>query len=298
MSITGENASVIDQVRAYWNRRPCNIRHSNKPVGTRAYFDEVEARKYFVEPHIPGFAEFERWRGKKVLEIGCGIGTDSINFARAGAHVTVIDLSDESLELCKERFQVFGLKAHFYAGNAEHLSEIVPPEKYDLIYSFGVIHHTPHPEQVFEQLKQYCKPGTELRIMLYTKWSWKVFWIILGYGKGAFWRTDELVRTYSEAQTGSPITYYYSFNGVRHLMHDFDVTKIRKDHIFPYQIAKYVKYEYAWVWYFRWMPMPLFRWLEHRLGWHTLIWALPRSTSPIKHHDKAMPKTAQPTIDR
>jgi 2-polyprenyl-3-methyl-5-hydroxy-6-metoxy-1,4-benzoquinol methylase len=226
MSATVENASVIDQVRTYWNRRPCNIRHSTRPVGTREYFDEVEARKYFVEPHIPAFADFERWRGKKVLEIGCGIGTDSINFARAGADVTVVDLSDESLALCKKRFEVFGLKANFRSGDAEHLSEFVPVEKYDLIYSFGVIHHTPRPERVVEQLKQYSKPDTELRIMVYSRWSWKVFWIIFGYGKGQFWKADELVRTYSEAQTGSPVTFYYSFGGARRLIQGFDVEKI------------------------------------------------------------------------
>jgi 2-polyprenyl-3-methyl-5-hydroxy-6-metoxy-1,4-benzoquinol methylase len=89
----------IADVQRYWDARPCNIRHSAKPVGSREYFDEVEARKYFVEPHIPGFADFERWRGKKVLEIGCGIGTDTINFARHGAEVTVAELSDESLKV-------------------------------------------------------------------------------------------------------------------------------------------------------------------------------------------------------
>ena len=279
MAVTTDSASVIDQVRAYWNRRPCNVRHSTSPVGSKEYFDEVEERKYFVEPHIPAFADFSRWRGKKVLEIGCGIGTDSINFARAGADVTVVDLSDESLELCKRRFDVYGLKARFFLGDAEQLSQVVPVEKYDLVYSFGVIHHTPRPERVMEQIKLYCKSDTELRLMLYAKWSWKVVWIILKYGKGAIWRSDELVSKYSEAQTGSPVTYYYSFRGVRWLMRDYNVTEMHKDHIFPYEIDKYVKYQYKWVWYFRWLPTAWFSWLEHRLGWHIMITARPRSAS-------------------
>src|SRR5947207_1828450 len=68
----------LERVREYWDQRPCNVRHSLKPPGTREYFDEVEARRYFVEPHIPAFADFGRWVGKRVLEIGCGIGTDTI----------------------------------------------------------------------------------------------------------------------------------------------------------------------------------------------------------------------------
>src|SRR5260370_16180105 len=108
----------IQKVSEYWNSRPCNIRHSLKPVGTKEYFDEVEARKYFVEPHIPGFADFERWRGKKILEIGCGIGTDTINFARAGADVTVVELSDQSMKVAQQRADVFGLadRIHFFNG--------------------------------------------------------------------------------------------------------------------------------------------------------------------------------------
>src|SRR6267142_6227097 len=97
---------TVDKVRNYWDLRPCNIRHSTKEVGTREYFDEVEARKYLVEPHIPRFAEFERWRGKKVLEIGCGIGTDTINFARHGAEVTAVDLSRQSLQVACQRAEV------------------------------------------------------------------------------------------------------------------------------------------------------------------------------------------------
>src|SRR5688572_7674773 len=115
----------IGDVRDYWNARPCNVRHSTAQIGTEEYYNEVEARKYFVEPHIPGFADFEKWRGKTVLEVGCGIGTDTINFARAGAFVTAIDLSSESLALARRRAEVFRLsdRIKFYEADAEHLTD-------------------------------------------------------------------------------------------------------------------------------------------------------------------------------
>lgn len=269
-------SDLVKEVQEYWNRRPCNIKHSTKDIGTKEYFDEVEKRKYFVEFHIPEFAQFEKWKDKKVLEIGCGIGTDSINFSRAGAKLTAVELSEKSLEICKKRFEVYGLAANFHLCNAENLSSLVPVEPYDLIYSFGVIHHTPNPEKVFEEIKKYCHKETEIRIMLYAKYSWKVLWIILKYGKGAFWKAKELVRQYSEAQENCPVTYCYSFKEVRKLMKDFEIIEIKKDHIFPYIIEKYKNYEYKWVWYFRWMPKWLFRWLEKRLGWHILIVAKPK----------------------
>src|ERR1039457_5192665 len=117
----------ITKVSEYWNARPCNIRHSPKPVGTREYFDEVEWRNYFVESHIPRFAEFARWKGKKVLEIGCGIGTDTISFARAGAQVTAVDLTEKSLDVARQRARVFGFEnqIRFLQADAEKLSQTV-----------------------------------------------------------------------------------------------------------------------------------------------------------------------------
>jgi 2-polyprenyl-3-methyl-5-hydroxy-6-metoxy-1,4-benzoquinol methylase len=267
----------IGRVAEYWDRRPCNVRHSTQPVGSREYFDEVEKRKYFVESHIPAFAEFKKWRGKKVLEIGCGIGTDTVNFARYGAQVTSVDLSEKSMEIARQRTGVYGVRDQvmFYRGNAEELSSFVPVEPYDLIYSFGVIHHTPRPELVLEQLRQYARPGTVVKIMVYHRRSWKVLWILLGEGRGKFWQLSELVARNSEAQTGCPITYTYTRDEGRELLerHGFRTRAVNVDHIFPYQIAEYVQYRYVKEAYFRWMPAAMFRAMEKRLGWHLCITA-------------------------
>jgi ubiquinone/menaquinone biosynthesis C-methylase UbiE len=273
----GFAATPIEKVQKYWDARPCNIRHSPSEIGTRQYFDEVEARRYFVEPHIPGFAEFERWRGRKVLEVGCGIGTDTMNFARAGARVTAVDLSEKSLEMARRRANVFGLsdRIRFYRANAENLSEVVTPEPYDLVYSFGVIHHTPCPERAIEQIRRhYVKRGTTLKLMVYHRHSWKVFWILTTYGHGAFWKLDELIARHSEAETGCPVTYSYSRRRVRQLVGEgFRINEVAVRHIFPYRIPDYRKYRYVKAWYFRYLPAPLFRALERQIGWHLCVTA-------------------------
>ncbi len=236
----------IEQVQNYWDRRPCNIRHSTKPPGSREYFDEVERRKYIVEPHIPRFAEFPRWQNKRVLEIGCGIGTDTMNFARHGALVTAVDLSEKSLEMARKRAEVYGLSGsiRFYHGSGEALADVLPAETYDLVYSFGVIHHTPHPDRVLEQIRNYVRPGGTVKIMVYHRYSWKVFWILMTYGKGQFWRLAEMVARHSEAETGCPVTYTYTHSELRDLLErrGFRVTQVQVEHIFPYRIKDYVQY--------------------------------------------------------
>jgi ubiquinone/menaquinone biosynthesis C-methylase UbiE len=261
---------TIDDVRRYWDARPCNIRHSPKAIGTRTYFDEVERRKYFVEPHIPAFAQFDRWKGKRVLEIGCGIGTDTISFARAGAEVTAVDLSEESLTVAQRRAATFDLEDRitFCRADAERLSESVPVETYDLVYSFGVLHHTPHPPNAIKEIRRYMSADSVLKIMVYHRYSWKVLWIVLKYGKGAFWNLDRLIARHSEAQTGCPVTYSYSRRSVRDLLPGFTIEKTMVDHIFPYRIPEYKRHEYRKVWYFRHLPDGLFRRLEKSFGWH------------------------------
>jgi 2-polyprenyl-3-methyl-5-hydroxy-6-metoxy-1,4-benzoquinol methylase len=275
-SASFQGASVAE-VSEYWNARPCNIRHSPKPVGSREYFDEVEARKYFVEDHIPRFADFARWNGKKVLEIGCGIGTDTISFARHGALVTAVDLTEKSLDLARQRARVYGLedRIRFVQANAEQLSDYLPAEHYDLVYSFGVIHHTPRPDRVIEQIRRYVDARSTVKIMVYNRWSWKVFWILAVYGKCQFWKIDRLVANYSEAQTGCPVTYSYSRRSGRQLLekNGFAVTETMVGHIFPYSIPEYVQYRYKKVWYFRWIPESLFRSLERTFGWHLCLTA-------------------------
>ena len=271
----------IGEVRDYWDRRPCNIRHSPAPVGTRQYFDEVEARKYFVEPHIPAFADFARWAGKRVLEIGCGIGTDTINFARAGALVTAVDLSPRSLAVARQRVEVFGLadRIRVVEANAERLSDVLDPVPYDLVYSFGVIHHSPRPDAILEHVRRhFIAPDGTLKIMVYHRHSWKVLGMLFTEAHGAWWRLDEAIARHSEAQTGCPITYTYSRRAGAALLEQtgFEVTGVAVDHVFPYRVRDYVQYRYTKAAPFRWLPGGAMRLLEHRLGWHLCLTARPR----------------------
>ena len=251
---------TINEVQDFWNTRPCNIRHSSKEVGTKEYFDEVEKKKFFVEPHIIDFTKFSSWNGKKVLEIGCGLATVGINFALHGADYTGVELSEESLDLAKKRFEVFEQSGKFYSGNAEELSSFVPAETYDLIYSFGVIHHSPHPEKIISEIKKYMNENSVLKIMLYAKDSWKNYMIDGGLDQ-------------PEAQYGCPIANTYTKQEVVELLDGYEVISIEQDHIFQYQVEPYKEGKYVKQPWFESMSDEMFRILEKNLGWHLLITA-------------------------
>jgi len=108
-------------------------------------------------------------------------------------------------------------------------------------------------------------------MMVYHRYSWKVLWILLVYGKGQFWKLDELIPRYSEAQTGCPVTYTYTKESVNELLKNSKIIKLQVEHIFPYRISDYINYNYVKTWYFRWMPDSVFKWLERRFGWHMCV---------------------------
>lgn len=250
----------IKDVVTYWNSRPCNIRHSSKEIGTLEYFQEVESKKLFVEPHIIPFSNFPFWKNKSVLEIGCGLGTMAINFAKEGSQYTAVELSNESLALTRRRFEVYGYKGDFYLGNAEELTSFLPKKKYDLVYSFGVIHHSPNPRKIIEEIRSYMNKDSILKLMIYAKDSWKDVMIESGFDQ-------------PEAQSGCPIAFTYTKQEAINLLKGFDILEIKQDHIFPYQIEPYRKGEYVKQPWFKDMPKDMFKALEQRFGWHMLITA-------------------------
>lgn len=270
---------TIGDVRAYWDRRPCNIRHSTKSVDLDplGYSRDVTDRKHFVEPHIPGFAEFDAWRDKWILELGCGIGTAAIEFTKGGASVMAVDISRESISIAKRRAiaECAIRPSMFVDGDIENGCVVgqLNHESFDLIYSFGAIHHTPRPWRAIQTAWRYCKPGGEFRLMLYNRWSWKALWILAKFGKFQFWKWNELIARHSEAQTGCPITHTYTKRSAKRLLEDngFVVERMKVDHIFPYRIPEYIEHRYVKEWYWEKMPDRMFRWLEKHFGWHLLI---------------------------
>jgi ubiquinone/menaquinone biosynthesis C-methylase UbiE len=250
----------LKEVQDFWNARPCNLRHSNAPIGTKQYFDEVEERKYFVEPHIPAFADFASWAGKRVLEIGCGMGTDATNFARNGAIYTGVELSSESLKLAKQRFEVFGLSGRFVEGNAEEIDQLLNGETFDLIYSFGVLHHTPNLGSALNGIHTLMHPNSVFKMMVYAENSWKSAMIKAGLDQ-------------PEAQYGCPIANSYTSSEISTILNasGFEVTSIYQDHVFPYVVEEYKNYNYVRESWFQAMPKEVFAALEKQLGWHLLI---------------------------
>ena len=166
-----ESASNLkERVRAFWQANPCGVKFADAPPGTRKFYELVEAHRYTKEWHIPIAADFPSARGLKVLEIGCGLGTDGAQFAEAGAVYTGVDLTEAAVELARKRFETFGIPGTFQTADAEQLQ--FNDESFDLVYSHGVLHHTPDTAKAVREIHRVLRPGGRAMVMLYHRDSY------------------------------------------------------------------------------------------------------------------------------
>ncbi len=228
--MNSNEARLKRKVQAYWDEEPCESSSSRSPEGSRQFFEEIERERYLHAPSIHSFAQFAKWDGKRVLEIGTGLGTDFLQFARAGADVYGIDLSTHSVNLAKERMHLYGMPANIVAGDAENLP--FPSNSFDLVYSWGVIHHSPDPPKVVEEIHRVLKPGGILKAMLYNRHSVTALALYVRHGllKGKPFRSfSSVLAQFSE----SPGTKAYTIGELKSMFQAFSEVRIKPDPFSP-----------------------------------------------------------------
>src|SRR5437660_5778785 len=165
-----EDTELKQRVREFWQKHPCGSKFSDAEIGTREFFDRVEQHRYEKEWHIPAAADFASTRGLRVLEIGCGVGTDGLQFARAGATYTGVDLTEAAVDLARRNFESAGMPGEFRVSDAEKLD--FTDESFDIVYSHGVLHHTPDIEAAIHEIRRVLKPDGQAMLMLYHRGSY------------------------------------------------------------------------------------------------------------------------------
>lgn len=168
------------EVRRYWEAEPCGSAQASAPEGTSEYYRQIEIRRYKLEPFIHRFARFESTSRQDVLEIGVGMGTDHIQFARAGAKLRGIDLAERGVELVRRRLALEDLSSDLRVADAEALP--FPDDAFDVVYSWGVLHHTPDTGRAIAEAVRVTRPGGRICIMVYSRHSWVTYGLWLRRG--------------------------------------------------------------------------------------------------------------------
>jgi len=202
----------VTEVREFWNSDPCGTRYLADPQG----FEEHMRTRYSLEPHIPKFAQFAGARGLKVLEVGVGMGADYLEWLKAGAHAIGVDLSPASLDLARRRCQLAGYRPDLRIADAEHLP--FPDGSFDIVYSYGVMHHSPDTALCVKEACRVLKPGGRARIMLYhhPSLTGTMLWLRYGLLRGKSLRRA----VYDHLE--SPGTKTFTRAEVRSMMGGFD----------------------------------------------------------------------------
>jgi SAM-dependent methyltransferase len=177
--MTVQSADGLQEARAFWNTEACGTHFIQRFSDDHDFFSKYRKYRYRTSWHIPAFASFAQARGMRVLEIGCGNGADGVMFASHGAHYTGVDLTPQAVDATGRHFAAEGLDGQFRLENAERLS--FADDSFDIVYSFGVLHHTPAPEQAVREVYRVLEPGGVALIMLYHRYSFNYYVRILGY---------------------------------------------------------------------------------------------------------------------
>lgn len=219
----------------------------------QAFLQDIERRRYELEPFIAQYADFDRWKGKRTLEVGCGTGTDLLQFLRAGANAQAIDLSSQSVALAKERLRFAGFESSRVAlSDAENLP--FQGNHFDLVYSWGVLHHTPDTVRAVNEVHRVLRPGGEICIMLYHRWSLLSLKFYLRFGllrAQPFRSIDEIMAAHQE----SPGTKVYSKAQLKELFAQFQHVQVQPI-LTPYDF-QYGRDRFLPNWVSRFMPRSL-----------------------------------------
>ena len=214
----------LDEVRNFWNSESCGERYAIGEDDKEKFHSETVSR-YNLEPYIKSFAEFERFRGLDVLEIGVGFGSDHSQIAEQKPKTLIgVDLTERAIENAKTRFKVLGFKSLLHTDNAEALS--FDSNSFDAVYSWGVLHHSPNTEKCFEEVWRVLRPNGFAKIMIYHK-NAPTGWML--WMKYALFRGRPLKKMrdiYSE-HLESPGTKAYTVNEAKKLTSIFSESEIK-----------------------------------------------------------------------
>lgn len=212
------------RIREFWDAASCGEIYAEGLNDDERFSKQAEAR-FHLEPYIRDFARFEEGSGLDVLEIGVGMGADHVEWARKSPRrLAGVDLTSRAVAWTSQRLAAYGLASDLQEADAEHLP--FPNDTFDIVYSWGVLHHSPDTPQAFREAHRVLRPGGILRAMIYHRPSFVglMLWIRYGLVEGRPMRT--LTDVYSSCLE-SPGTKGYTLAEARSLLESFALNSTR-----------------------------------------------------------------------
>jgi ubiquinone/menaquinone biosynthesis C-methylase UbiE len=258
-------------VRSFWDSQPCGTGEPAAAPGSREFFEQLAAIRYRREPFIRSLAAFSTRSGQRVLEVGCGAGTDTTQFALAGARLTSVDLSLQSLRMARQHLAACEAQAQLCEADAEKLP--FADASFDVVYSWGVIHHTPDMPAAIAEIARVLRPGGQLRVMIYHRHSWVTLrvWVRHALLQGRPWKTFREMLARHVESTG---TQAFTRRETRQLFRCFDGIELQT--ILTAYDAELFGPGPGWL---RWLLPRLARATGDRWGWFLLI----KATKPARN---------------